>query len=247
MAYSRDTAPVLSHRGYESDTEFVVVFSGGLYDISEWRHADTKPSPEQIQAWRPAWLRSEKQKEIDAQTGQPTTQDLVRDPRTEDDLIRELSAASDKTRDLQNTPDEDVEAFDTTLDVRDPQEAGVEYNNFAVTIAHVTPWVGAPDNDVGFMAELHILTDAPSIGDQARLIVKEAPSDVGAVLPFVQDGDDPAIWTCQAREGHKWLDPEEPAAVQLLWGAGSLPVSPVLRCEKLHDRQATPVRYGVSG
>ena len=193
-----------------------------------------------------ATIRQLKQQEIEEQVSRPDVRTLIRDPYTQQDLQREWAAASDRMSELEDTPDQDVEAFDTTIDVAPPQTEGAEYSDFSVQNAELEPWAGAPDNDIGFLAQIRILTDEPSIGDQARLQVVAAPSDVGAVLSFVQDADDPSLWTCEARDGHKWVDRDATVRVRLLWGAGNLPVSPTLTSVGLYDRKATPVRYGVA-
>lgn len=223
MAYWED--PVISHDS-EYDPPVALVRAGPKLPVED--------------------IRAVKQQEIEAQVSSPDVRTLIRDPYVQRDLQSEWSAAAERLSELENTPDGEVEAFDPTITVAPPQTEGTEYCDFGVANLFLEPWAGAPDADVGFYAELRILTDEPTIGDQARLQVVSAPSDTGAVLPFTQDADDPSLWVCEARDGHKWVDQEAEVQVRLLWGAGSLPVSPTMITTGMHDRKATPVRYGVA-
>ena len=160
------------------------------------------------------------------------------------DVMRASGAASDKQIELDATADGDLNAFDPTLDVASPQ-ADVGYSRFTATIAELAPWAGAPNDNLGFVCSIYTEEGLEAEGSEGRLYVVEG-ADMGAVLPFVQDGTDARLWTVESRDGHKWQNENQGVKVQLLWGAGSLPVSPVLHCERKYDRKASGVRYGVA-
>lgn len=195
-------------------------------------------------AWSPEQQRAVILNDINAQVPDATVAQSVRDPLVEADIARYLAAATDKSIELQDTAAEDLGTFDPTLDVAPPQN-GKGYSQFAVDIRELEPWAGAPDNTLGFEAVLNVQTEYEDQGAEARLYVIDAPSDSGAVLPFVVDAEDPSKWIATSRDGNKWADPDMGCRVQLLWGAGSLPTSSKLQCKGQNDRQAQLVRYAV--
>ena len=182
-----------------------------------------------------------KQQEINAQIPVYTATDLSVDPVKEADVVRYSAAAADKLIELQGASDPGT--VDSTLNVAEPQAADVGYSRLSLTIAYLDPWAGAPTSTSGWVATLKV---EDGDGAEARVFVVDAPSDVTAVLPFTQDPADPSKWVCEARDGHKWSDHNLPVTLRLLWGNGSVTVSPDIICAKLHDRKATAVRYGVS-
>lgn len=218
--------------------------------------ADTTPAPTldptnerctQVQEWTDATeeeKRSSLSDQIDQQVPDATLQARVKDPLVESDIARSLAAATDKHVELDDTDAVDLDTFDSALAVAPPQN-GQGYSQLAVSIIELPIWAGAPDNNLGFEAVLNIETDYEDQGAEARLYVIDAPSDAGAVLPFVQDTENPKRWSVEARDGHKWQDPDETCTVQLLWGAGSLPTSQRMKCKGKYDRQAAMVRYAV--
>lgn len=225
------------------------VISQGL--IVEWLRAEPKPDEATLVAEYeadPTGLAADVRKnyaqQIEAQLPDASVRDSVRDPLVQADISRSLAAATDKEIELQDTDDADLDSFDPSLDVAPPQN-GKGYSHFAVNIIELEPWAGAPDNYLGFEAVLNIQTQYEDQGAEARLYVVDAPADTGAVLPFVQDVEDPQKWSVNARDGFMWADPNAECTVQLLWGAGSLPTSGKLTCKGQNDRQARVVRYAV--
>ena len=208
----------------------------------EREYADRYPTG--TDAERNAQTRKDLANEISVQITQPTQAESVIDPGVNDDVVRTSSAASDKQIELDATADIDLIAFDTTIETATPQ-ADVGYSRLSVIIEKQTPWAGAPDNDLGFTAILEVEEEYADQAAEARLYVVDAPSDVGAVLPFVQDATYLNIWACRTRDGHMWAAPETSCTVHLLWGAGASVISPDLTCEELYDRSVATIRYGV--
>lgn len=183
---------------------------------------------------------------IDSQVVEISATQRAIDPLSEADVIRSASAASDKHMELEGTSDENLAVFDPTLMIL-PPGADAEYVRFAVSITKQTPWAGQPDAIYGFQAVIQPEGADIESGSEARLYVVSAPADTGAVLPFTRitspSGD---YWECLSRDGFKWDEPLYSVSVQLLWGAGSLPVSPVLSVPEAYERQACAVRYGTA-
>lgn len=242
MSYPVETTQILEHRGYED----VIDFDFFLYPDSSselvWYHPSTKPTDTEVQGWRPDWLRDVKADEIDGQVPSHTGTDLIRDPVRERDVKRYAAAAVDRARGLEETADDDLDAFDTALKVGSPQE-DLGYATLVTSILEVTPWQDRPDDVLGWVAVLTTDSADAEKGGEARIQILDGP-DTGAVIPFVQDVSDPTTWSCESRDGFKWSDPEQSVSLQLLWGLGSLPVSPTIRLERLYDRRSDIVRYG---
>lgn len=235
--YSINTGSILQWMGYKWPDDFEFYADGRL----EWFHSDPKPSVSEIEAQVKPWAASVRREEILRQIPVFSATNLTIDPLAENDVIRYSAAAADRLRELEES--DDPENFDPTIQVADPQ-ADVAYSRLSVTIQYLEPWVGAPADDIGFRAYLQTADDRADEGDEARLLVVSG-ADQGAVLPFTQDPTDTSVWVVDSRDGNKWADPEQPITVQLLWGAGSLIVSPTITCKRLYDRKAVAVRYGV--
>ena len=182
--------------------------------------------------------------EINRQIPLYTATETIVDAGKENDVVRYGGAASDKQVELENTDDADLDAFDPTIHLASPQ-ADVGYSRFTISIAELTPWAGAPDNNLGMVATVYTEEGLEAEGAEARAYIVEG-ADAGAVLPFTQDGTDPRLWRVESRDGFKWQDPEQGIKAHLLWGAGSLQVSPTLHSERKYDRKAVAVRYGVA-
>lgn len=188
--------------------------------------------------------RADLKRQIDSQIPNYSSTETLIDDGKNRDVMRASGAASDKQIELQDTADQDLDAFDPTLAVAEPQ-ADVGYSRFTASIAEVTPWGSAPNDNLGFVSSLYTEEGLEAEGAEGRLYVVEG-ADAGAVLPFAQDDTDARLWTVESRDGFKWSDPEQGIKVHLLWGAGSLQVSPTLHCERKYDRKAVGVRYGVA-
>lgn len=197
-------------------------------------------TPEEREKAKAQNMRDDLTAQINAQVPQITATQQAIDPLASADVLRYASAATDRQLALQETPDAGLGEFDPTITVLRPGE-DVLYSRLAVSITQQTPWAGAPNATLGFEAVLQPEPAHVEDGSQARLLVIAAPSDQGAVLDFVRSGD---LWICRSRDGHKWSDEGAACSVQLLWGYGSLPVSPTLTCPGAFQRVACAVRYG---
>ena len=174
-----------------------------------------------------------------------SAEQLARDPELEKDSLRWWAAVNERDLALQETADVDLGAFDSTVTPNAAQDVDAKYNRFTVSITEQTEWAGQPGANLGFSSKLEIQSGFEDDGDAARLMVVTAPADQGAVLPFVQGvAPDDNIWTAESRDGFRWTDTELPVTVELLWGNGSMPVSPNITSQRLHDRQAVAVDYG---
>jgi hypothetical protein len=187
-------------------------------------------------------LRAALSAEIDAQIPEVSATQRAIDPLVTADVLRFASAASDKHIELDGTVDAELEQFDPALDVLSPG-ADVGYSRFAVSITKQEPWAGQPANTLGFEAVIQTAVGQEATGAEARLYVVDAPADTTAVLPFTREGD---LWYCRSRDGYKWADEALSCTVQLLWGSGSLAVSPALTCPAAYQRAACAVRYGAA-
>jgi hypothetical protein len=191
-------------------------------------------------ALEPSMRRSLLEAQITAQIPQVTATAQAIDPLITLDVLRYASAANDRLRALDLTTDANLADFDSAIVVLNPG-ADAEYSRFAASITRQDPWAGAPNNTLGFECVLQTDVSSVASGNEARLLVIQAPGDTGAVLPFVREGD---LWFCRSRDGFRWADPSLPCSVQLLWAAGSLPVSRILVVPSAYQRVATAVRYG---
>ena len=187
--------------------------------------------------------RADLQRRINDQIPIFNATEVAIDAGKNNDVARYSGAASDKQVELESTADQDLDAFDPIITPANPQ-ADVGYSRFTITIAELTPWAGAPDDDLGFVVTLYVEEGLEAEGAEGRVYVVEG-ADQGAVLPFAQDPTDPRLWVVESRDGAKWSDPEQGIKIHLLWGAGSLQVSPTLHSERQYDRKAVGVRYAV--
>lgn len=188
--------------------------------------------------------RADLEERIRSQVPNPGTADTIRDNTASDEVKRYLAGESAKLIELQDVADEDLGTFNPTVDPPAADDATAAYSRISVSIVELTPWAGAPQNDLGFKARLQTEEGEEANGADARLVVVDAPSDVSAVLPFTQDANDPAIWWCEARDGHKWADPQTQATVALIWGSGALTVSPNLVVAGKGAKASAAVNYG---
>ena len=188
---------------------------------------------------------------INSQVPNPSQQDVINDPKLENEVFKYLAAATEKTLDLQDTLDANLNAFDTTINADNGQGASTAYSRFTVTITEQDPWVGAPNNIYGWHCELTVASGSEGTGSEGRLLIVDDPSpDSGGVLSFTQDPTDSSLWIFESRDGGKWLDPAYEATIQLLWGGGSVSVSPDITVRGPTntgelDRKAVVVRYGI--
>ncbi len=206
--------------------------------------ANSPPRVERVDTLQiiPDDIRARKEAEILAQVPETIAIEVARTEHMEPELVRYATEANAKILELQETDDADLESFDSKLDM-ESDRSGTRNSRFSINIRQLPPWVGQPSNIYGWVATLTMELDQAAVGAEARVIVADAPSDVSAVIPMTQDATDPTIWRATARDGHKWSDPTLPASIQLLWGAGSLPTSPVITSKALNDRKSTIVRY----
>lgn len=190
--------------------------------------------------------REQYRKEIRAQTNTTVTvAELVNDPEIEADVIRQQSAGHAKLMELEATADEDLPNFDPTIEVYEPQAKGVGYAQLSLQIAKVEPWVGAPDDDMGWVLVMRVPADQIDEASEARVSITSSPDGPDGPLPPVQDTTDPRRWVFTAREGHKWQGDTGPVTAELRRGSGGLVVGRPLTSTSLHDRDTGAFRYGV--
>jgi hypothetical protein len=240
------SAEYLADHGYYTEREDRPERPGEFYDQTSsqtvnYPYVDVQYSWVE---WTPERKREALGADIYEQVPDTSVRDNVRDNGREADISRHWGAAADKMIELQNTADSDLDTFDTTLDVA-PASSGKGYARFTVSIK---PTAGG---DYSIEMVLKIETDYEDQGADARATIVDAPIGSGATLTFTQDADDSQIWRItpdylKTNFGYSWADPELPATLELRWGAGSLVVSPRLTTERLDDRKAALVRYGVA-
>ena len=202
------------------------------------------------EAWTPAQILQQKNAEIDQQIPQPSYAQSVRDSLASRDVLLAESAATAKRLELEETPDESLEAFDSTLTPAEP-EAG-NHCRLSLEIARLPEWAGQPGADIGFRATLEIQESHEDDGATARMIFTEIPTnEEGGVLgPFIQQpAPDDKIWVLDSRDGYHWTDPDLVVSGYLFWDSGTRKVTPVLTAHGIGEgavRSSVLVDYTVT-
>ena len=196
--------------------------------------------------YSPEQQRAEMLSEIDAQVVQDPSRRIIEDPTLWRSTERTSGAASAKASDLEDTPDANLDAFDTKIDPTPVDGAGFIEARMTATIGiGSTPWPNDQSPDIlALIVVLEIIMDGDvAAGASARAHMfgpNDGPS--GAVMTFSQDAANPAIWTSETQVGRYWQDPAETASMRLLWNNGSLPVAETKILQGQGDSQSAVVR-----
>ena len=184
--------------------------------------------------------------DIDNQVTQDPSRRLVEDPTMWRSIESTSGAASAKASDLEDTSDANLDAFDATIDPTPADGAGYIEARMTTTIGiGSTPWPDDQSPDVlALIVILEIIMGGDTAaGASARAHMfgpKDGPS--GAVMPFTQDAQNPAIWKSESQVGRYWQDPAQTASMRLLWNNGSLPVAETKILQGQGDSQSAVVR-----
>lgn len=172
---------------------------------------------------------------------------LINDPDIAVDITREQAAANDKLTELDNTSDEELDNFDPTIEVWEPQNNAGNggYAQLTLSIVDVDPWVARPDDTVGWRLSMIVPKESIDEASEARVSILESPAGIDGPLPLTQDDIDPQKWEVEARDGEKWNGDIGQVRAELRWGSGSLPVGRVLISKKLYERDSGMFRYGL--
>lgn len=194
--------------------------------------------------YSPAQKRAKMNGIIDAQVANGTARDLVEDATLERDIEMTSGGASERKSDLEDESDANLDAFDTTITPTPIDGAGFIEAKVVTTIARVTPWVGAPDDDLALKVVIKIIRGGDAVAGASARAHMFGPKDgpAGAVMTFTQDATDPNIWESQSQQGRYWQDENQEASMRLLWNSGSLPVAETRVIVGLGDRQSMIVR-----
>lgn len=193
-----------------------------------------------------AQTRDQLQREIDAQVPDGGARQLVEDALFEGQIQSYSGGASELKSDLEDTPDAELDAFNTTIHPTPLDGTGYIQAKMTTFVDIVDPWAGAPNDIYALRCGINIITEGEEAsGASARAhMFNEQGVDQG-VLPFVQDATNPAVWWCQSQEGRYWSDPAAKASMRLLWDSGSLPVAETKVLNGYGDRQYAIVRAGL--
>ena len=158
------------------------------------------------------------------------------------------AAVTQKLNELEDTADNDLDGFDPTIAPTDADDVTKAVSNVTVEIAELPPWVGAPNDTLGFLVILETEIGQEAIGSELRINVIDAPKDKTAVLgPGIQDPDNPRIWTITSRDGFKWQDEASSATIRCYWGSGSEYVTGNIEAKAFGPeyRETSPIEYGL--
>lgn len=203
---------------------------------------------EQVNSWvefTPQEKRDAFTSQINAQIFAASGTQLVEDPLAARAVEATSGGASAKRSELEDTADQDLDTFDSTV-IPTPLDGGTVIEAKQTTFVDVLdPHAGTPNAIYGLVVWLEVLTETGAEGAEARAHMfgpKDGPG--GAVYPFAQDPGNPRLWKAQHGQAFLWENPEQTASMRLYWASGSVAVDNT-KTLRYGDRDYSVVRYGL--
>ena len=122
-----------------------------------------------------AATRNQLVQQVRQQAATANTISLALDPQAQSDILRQDSAITKKLNELENTLDINLDKFDSEVIPTASNDTSVSRSQLTVEITDLTPWIGAPSDNLGFQVVLRTAEGREADGTELRINVIDAP------------------------------------------------------------------------